>query len=645
MTTTRLEDPTVTLTDGTTTVSFTVARGDNGERLIRPLMTPTQEAGERGKPFVMVFPFGFQGMGYSDIPVGDAYDYGQSDVRALGKLYPPPLRTTLVPGGSGPNGTVRAIWKGKSPGGSEYVYAMGGTQGARFSPASPDTLMGTIDHGAGNSVTGPPALYGGDWYLPMGASRAFRVLTTITDVFGTDTWVDGPTSGSPLSASAFCVGFAGGSGSSTASGTAKLVRGDSNGLIYLASADPTVAGNWGTGYQIGTNGEPVNALVQLGAMNNVYVAKTDGLFAVATDTSGTNLTPDLAFASNQNNGKQSFGAWGRVFYPCTVGLYRAIGDVCKTVGIEMLPAFNGPIRGRVNAMAALGRWLYFALYDGTDSWIFAGRIREEGENGFGEIVFYSLEKIASTEIGAMYVDPGTDSRNPRLWFGVGINMGYYTLGKNGGFDPGDTTNTKYSTGTIEHYFSANDNQKPGTLKVFETAEVTAGGCSGSQYWTISASVDGGAYAAIGTNGRVTANGFTRLTWTRGTNDVGRYLKLKAVATNGSQTAPCYLDRGAIIVRGHERPVQKRLLQCVLESPEYLPSIMDGYTALSRLTVLNGWSSPADGATTDPVLTFTDNLSGETFSVRIVQVSRAEQSAQMSDRPTYTVTVDFEEVLN
>lgn len=614
------------LTDGSTTLDADVHRGKNGERRFSASTIPTQE-GDPTTPFTMEFGFGYGGMGASDFPVKGMHDRSTMDARNLGYLYPRPLRTDIS---AAVSGAGRALFVDTSPDGTPYVY-YGGASTLKKIQVSNDTVVQTISLTAG-AVNSQAAILNGKWIIPMGSLAVFRVLTIANGA--ADTVAAGPAN---KYATAVAMGF---SGTDTTKGFS-LVRGcgtggtETLGSISLCAdeSDTTVSGNWGAPYQILTPGQTVNSLVALGRF--VYVQGPTGCYTTDEAGNGINLTPETANNFTPTNGLGGIGWHGGVLYPHRSGLYRISGEVTQSLGLEEIVTFDGTIRGRITAMTGYGKWLYLAVYDTASTWILCARERQNGEAGFGPLVFYSLEQLVNPIVESMCFWGGSDSLQPRLYFersGVGIS--YYLLGRTGGPDRTDSALTYAPSGS--HWCSANDNGNPNTLKTVTVAEYVAGGTlSASAYFQLQLSWDGsGSYTQMGAN--ITATGWGQRFLTAGTNDTGRRPKLRIDYSSNSSTAPGRLEGGSVVLRGRERPLRAEVFtyELILNTGNHTPQ--QGLTAEGMWDQFTAWQEAGT------VLTLTDKARTDTTKrVQVRDLSRAEYKSDAGDRPGHVVTVSLQ----
>jgi hypothetical protein len=445
------------------------------------------------------------------------------------------------------------------------------------------------------------------------------------------------TTGSTTEALAFCTAVLAGST------TPVLIRGTSTGSISTASATPTDAANWSAVYPIANTSEVVNGLVEHDGQ--VYVSTSAGLFAVDANVNGTSLTRHLTNSSNTQTGRPCIEWHGKVYYPHHTGLYRTVNGLTRTVGIEVLPNYLAVPsaalpRGRVTAMAGTAHWLYIAIYNGASSWILAGREREAGEPGVGEMVWHSLYGGLSGEIGAMCIYQGTDSVLPRLYFGLGAALRYFTLGKEGGPELGQDD---VEQGAKFHYFAPNDLGHPATLKVAEQIEFSNVLLDAGDDLTLNAvwergPHDGGTASQVGATLTGAASGRQTFNFTKGTNDSGRKLFIYLSLDVQDADTNTYLDGGYCTVRGRERPDQVREVTMVLDLTEGA-TVPQGQTLLELEAQLRTWKESGTA------LTFTDNQSGETFTCRMQEVVRDESESDVGATPGYRVRVRLVEALN
>ena len=197
------------------------------------------------------------------------------------------------------------------------------------------------------------------------------------------------------------------------------------------------------------------------------------LFTLDEDYIARPATPELASVRSANNCVHMRAWHGTMWVPHIRGLlnYRALG----ANGFVVTPATPGawvttanPARGLVTALAGDNRWLYAALYtpDG-DTYIMAGRESFADEQEHGLLIWHPLAKIAGKRCNAMHLS-GLRT-NPTLWFGVGADVGYITLPRDGE-NPLQDSNSRYAT-TGSIYFPAHSWSAPTTKKLWKSITV------------------------------------------------------------------------------------------------------------------------------------------------------------------------------
>ncbi len=632
-------DPTIFIgeQDGSPIYAFNLVRDGQGNRGYQVVQRPSQE-GDPDQPFKMEFPFGYLGMGSSTnnfLP--ETVDFGSMDARVRGRLYPPHAANTLTLTAT-PTDTIRAIWIARSPDTTEYVYFAGGTRVRKVKISTNADITGDafVD---GGLFYGQPTEWGGYWWVPRTAGVGAMRLQVV-DGAGADNWAELNTGGD-TGALAFCTAVLAGS-------TAPLlIRGTSTGTISTAATDPTNNANWSAGYQIAPLGQYINGLVNHDGQ--VFVSTTAGLYAVDANVNGTPLTSHLANSSNTQAGRPCLEWHGKIYYPHQTGLYRSVNGLTRTVGVEVLPGYLSTRtlapKGRVTAMAGFAHWLYVAYYDGaaSSSYILAGRERESGEPGDGEMIWHMIGPLLSGEIGAMCAYQGTDSVPPRLYYSLGVAAHYLVLGKNGGPNL-NSTFLDFRPGSSIHYLAPNDLDRPNTLKIAERAEIPYMNLAANDTvavavaWEIGSPESGVANTQIGATITGATTGNKTFDFTKGTADSGRQLYPVVTFTKNTAATMSYLV-GPVTVRGKERPDQVREVQANLDIREGTPSAQQGKTPVELIDQLRTWKEAGTA------LTFTDNVSGVTFTCRMQDVVQDEDGSDVGMVQGFRVRVRLVEALN
>jgi len=271
-----------------------------------------------------------------------------------------------------------------------------------------------------------------------------------------------------------------------------------NNGVQNCSNDPFTAADWSSnGPIVGDPGTPVTSMGALGDM--LYVGKYDGLHGVDASAIAPLLTPELRPARDEDNCR-NMAAWhGRWFVPHLRGLlvYQDLGQqgfliTDSTPGREADE--NNPVHGQVTALAGDDHWLYAAIYNTVgDTYIMAGREAVGDEVQFGPMIWHPLAKLTNKKCQAMHVS-GLWT-NPRLLFGVGTDLGYIVLPRDGD-NPVADSNCRYATsGSI--LFPAHAWNAPTTPKVWKEIKIESEDLSFARYLNVYYSLNGGGWRSLG----------------------------------------------------------------------------------------------------------------------------------------------------
>lgn len=327
--------------------------------------------------------------------------------------------------------------------------------------------------------------------------------------------------------------------------------------------DPDVAADWTAPYRVG---DPATNITAMGAMGDlVYVGKTDGLHALDASGIGPILTPEMRPYRHDNNcvGMKAWhGAW---YVPHLRGLLRytdlgSSGFAVASVGPGRNVAEN-PIHGVVTAIAGDDRWLYIALYLGSNtSCILAGREATSEEEDSGPMVWHPILKT-NRYINTMHITGLTTP--PRLFFGYDLAIAYIILPQNIDNPRGDT-GCRYATGG-SLYLSAHDLQAPVTKKVFRSIEVQADNLSTTNYVTVYYKIDDAAtWTSAGTI-KAGPQGTLELS----TTGVSGYkIGVRLDWTQGSDSLPVIVKR--VAVKASERPDTVDVITATVRLSDNLP---------------------------------------------------------------------------
>ena len=506
--------------------------------------TPTEQRYGNQAPTVdipMVWRTAHLGYGDEQQRVEGRYRYAVNvDARFPEQILPGPLVTTLQ---TNCGSNVVAFFEH----GGE-LFCVGGRYCKQIALAN-DDISTEKDFGEGKTATGA-AVYDDVAYVGMGYSEAFWQRSTIP------AWNQ---------ASGLYMG--------------KLVVFQDSAWASVSQYEvskfattPAIAWNWSYEYEIGDPGRAITSLAELG--NLLYVGKRDGLYVLDMTGLGQRLTPELGAYAHADN-CMNMRAWhGSLWVPHIRGLlnYRHLG----TQGFLVTPATPGgpvdednPVSGQVTAMAGDNRWLYVALYtpDG-DTYIVAGREATEGERAFvdGPLIWHPLAKIASVKCEAMHIS-GLYT-NPRLYFGLGDDVGYIVLPR-GGDNPINDANCKYNlTGSI--YFPSHSWASPTTTKLWKAIEIQGDKLSSARYVKVYYKVDDGPWLLAGTATFSTSHVLPLAQ----EGVAGKKIELRLDYTIPNTGAP-FLIR-AVVLRGAERPQTVALITAMVRCADGLPTRRGGY---------------------------------------------------------------------
>lgn len=307
----------------------------------------------------------------------------------------------------------------------------------------------------------------------------------------------------------------------------------------------TTSTPWGTLLQVGDFATAITAIIPWG--RSALVAKPEGLFTFDQNYAIVQLFAFTGYR-HRNNGR-GLTAWGeRVAFPTVYGdlkLWPANGDA--TAGISRLLSVLGPHREltRITACASTGRYLFWSVYDGTDSYILKAKLGE-GLNVPHPLAIYPVTKLAGAECRKLLVtDDGAVNGKVYLMMGSA-----------------STTNGKYSVSVIILDPLASRTYETGGTwygtrmgditrrSVVEEIVIYGVNCDSDDYWEVSLAWDEAAAAVVtGTaaTSRVTTTGRTTLRPVAGTNDSGYLYQISATATLSGNTARPRL-RGASALR-------------------------------------------------------------------------------------------------
>lgn len=359
---------------------------------------------------------------------------------------------------------------------------------------------------------------------------------------------------------------------------------------YLSSSDPVAAWiatgtaldstSWGAAYNIGDDSRSITGMAA--AKRQAYLGKQDGLYTF-DGRSGRAHRQFEAYPIQTNNGTGMIvDSSGRVWYPSAGGLFLyepntgQVSDVTpgKYLGNE------SPVYGRTTSVAQYRGWYYAIQYNGTDSYLVAGRDRQEGEPGHGPILWHgALARFASATAQGLFVNGQTTP--PRLYGGSGANAWYVRLPTNGDNALGDSSSRYAASGST--YFSADNFGAPADKHSLTGILFACEGFNTSTYGDVYVKIDGTNWVLLG---RLQASGRVMVPVPTGGDWRFNTLAVRIDVTNASSTSTPKI-RG-ISVWAHERLYTRDLIQTKVICSENvysrrnIPTRKRGRTLLQRL---------------------------------------------------------------
>ena len=203
-------------------------------------------------------------------------------------------------------------------------------------------------------------------------------------------------------------------------------------VLWAFKQPNEVYSNTGTGLNGGTQwgsanliGDTANNITNLFLSNdNFMVGREDGLFHFDSDGGQHQLRPDLRTNRSTDNFKY-VTEWQAGIYHSEID---GMGEITSYNAYEPMGPLQGiddiGKRGDVVGLAADKDWIYVAIYDGTNYWIYKGReVRKGGELRWQWCPFIYLGSNATATL--IVVQHSATDR--RLWFGHGAKSYYVIL--------------------------------------------------------------------------------------------------------------------------------------------------------------------------------------------------------------------------
>lgn len=341
-----------------------------------------------------------------------------------------------------------------------------------------------------------------------------------------------------------------------------LYRVDEDGELNLTTtgSDPNLAASWaGSTYGAGETSSRVNDLYQ--QHRAILAGKEDGVWTFDSRLNAVPVTPGIGQTPDADNFTYFKDANGMAVAPSAQGIVWIDGLDWGVCG----PVSSNPnaenLRGPEPAVSAVaGNYIYAAVYDGSDSHIFLGTPRLQGDIGEGPFTWHGpIAIVENYQVMDLFVSTiyGT-----KLWWGAVAKFGYINL-KDADFSP----ETDHTSGSIYLPEGILDIDGPGIIKDFEKVEFitrAARPFSSTNAWTFDVettpgsgtyvSVDGG---ATGASDGVVADRY----WSTETS--GKRFRSRISYSNNSGTA----ELEAVVVRGTQRPENTSVYTLVVRARE------------------------------------------------------------------------------
>lgn len=327
-----------------------------------------------------------------------------------------------------------------------------------------------------------------------------------------------------------------------------LYRIDEDGEINLTTtgSDPSAGASWASAtYGVGSTNSLVNDLYQ---QNRAILAgKEDGAWAFDSRLNAIPVTPGMEQTPDADNFTYFKDANGVVVAPTAQGIVWIDGLEWGACGPVSSNPGAGNLRGVEPAVSAMaGNRIYAAVYFGSDSHIFMGTPRTQGDTGEGPYTWHGpVAIVTGYQVTDLFVSTvfGT-----KLWWGAVAKFGYINL-KAADFSP----ETDAPSGSIYLPEGILDMDGPGVIKDFRKCEfITRPGApfATTNAWTfeLETTPGSGTYVAVdggvtGTSDGVVASRY----WSTETS--GKRLRARLSYSGNTGTG----ELEAVVVRGTQRP--------------------------------------------------------------------------------------------
>ena len=374
--------------------------------------------------------------------------------------------------------------------------------------------------------------------------------------------------------------------------------------------DPTDNLNWSALDPIGDPNVPVTGMANVAYQ--IFIAKEDGLYAADVDTGRfPSLTPEIAAWRNTSNGQGVFGWGGLCFYPTVRGVKMFFSGQLFPAGPEVMSANDSEVRGRVSSMGGDANWVFGALYNGTDTYILAGRNPRSDDRYPGEILWNTVWYVSGGPYTAMWIS-GLNS-DPRLWLARQGDLRYIKLG-NQLDNPLQDSTAVYQSSAVD-YYPAHDGGSPMVDKHFLELRVYCENLSrvdGRKITWAYRLDDASAWTTLGTT---QDSPVSVLKFDQNVDSIGKRIQLQATWARGSTTTETPILRRVEVLAVENRPNRKLLVVNILaadrpqlrvgqdarKASEIVEDLEDLAAAGQEVKVVDPLGRERDGLPLSPVL--------------------------------------------
>ena len=386
----------------------------------------------------------------------------------------------------------------------------------------------------------------------------------------------------------------------------------------LPNTDTTTT--WSTAVEIGESDSEITALVEDG--DTLLVCKTNGIWGYFTDGTTRNLTPEFERMVHPDNFRGAFNWNGHVLLPLGAGgMLELSGGILFNVGLNLYAPEQTTLHGRVVALHGEPTRLFALVQEGLNYHVLKAEWREFTEGASGQrrndFRWHHMTTIAATTgstpnhatLFAEGITGPSGEIHHRLHIGVestGSNLKsmFMPLSTADAQDGFTNSATQHATTTE---FDANF---PLIDKTFQTldCEIFNLGAGGRQI-VVSYSVDGGAFATLGTLNSTGAS--QTLTFSNSTPVNGKVivLRFEFAQTSVTTTSP---QLGKFRLTCQLRPSRVELLGLNMYLADNM-ELLNGSTSVSTkgdLSQLRTWA----GTTQEVIVVDSEGVSRQMITV-------------------------------